>query len=405
MTATRLTDEQRIDWLRLIRADGIGPRTCRTLIEQYGEAAAVLAVLPRLTQGGGRSVKVPDRAEAEREMERAARLGVRFIALCEPDYPHTLHVVDSAPPLIGVRGAAAILARPMIAMVGSRNASAAGLTLTERLARELGEAGFVIASGLARGIDARAHRGALASGTVAVLAGGHDRVYPSENEGLLDTILAQGGAAVSEMPIGWEPRGRDFPRRNRIVSGLSYGVVVVEAARRSGSLITARFALEQGREVFAVPGSPLDPRAEGTNDLIRAGATLCAAAEHVTSVLEPLVGRLPVAADVRRPLPRRHHDEQDSDPESWERDRSESIAPGGITPQGRGVPAEIDPAPAPRDHRGLITQLLGPTPVSVDELARQSGLPIRTVHMTLLELELDGRLERHGGNAVSMIAK
>jgi DNA processing protein len=195
MTATRLTDEQRIDWLLLIRADGIGPRTCRTLIEQLGDAAAVLDALPRLGQGG-RPVKVPDRGEAVREMERAARLGVRFIALCEPDYPHTLRVVDSAPPLIGLRGTAAILARPMVAIVGSRNASAAGLALTERLARDVGAAGFVIVSGLARGIDARAHRGALGSGTVAVLAGGHDRVYPAENEGLLDAILAQGGAAL-----------------------------------------------------------------------------------------------------------------------------------------------------------------------------------------------------------------
>jgi DNA processing protein len=397
---TRLTDEQRIDWLRLIRAEGIGPRTCRTLIEQFGDAAAVLDALPRLTQGGGRPVKVPGRAEAERETERAMRLGVRFIALCEPDYPHTLRVVDSAPPLIGVRGAAQILARPMVAMVGSRNASAAGLALTERLARDVGQAGFVIVSGLARGIDARAHRGALATGTVAVLAGGHDRVYPAENEGLLDAIVAQGGAAVSEMPMGWEPRGRDFPRRNRIVSGLSYGVVVVEAARRSGSLITARFALEQGREVFAVPGSPLDPRAEGTNDLIRAGATLCAAAEHVTSVLEPLIGRPPNAAgDGPRPAPRADDDEQGP----WQRDLPEGAAAATLGREGRRE--VVDPAPAPGDHRSLITQLLGPAPISVDELARQSGLPIRTVHMTLLELELDGRLERHGGNAVSMISK
>jgi DNA processing protein len=403
MTDTRLTDEQRTDWLRLIRADGIGPRTCRTLIEQLGNVAAVLDALPRLAQGGGRPIKVPSRAEAEREMERAARLGVRFIALCEPDYPHTLRVVDSAPPLIGVRGAAEILARPMVAMVGSRNASGAGLALTERLAREVGQAGFVIVSGLARGIDARAHRGALASGTVAVLAGGHDRVYPPENEGLLDAVLAQGGAVVSEMPMGWEPRGRDFPRRNRIVSGLSYGVVVVEAARKSGSLITARFALEQGREVFAVPGSPLDPRAEGTNDLIRAGATLCAAAEHVTSVLEPLIGRQPIAAgEGRRAVARAYDDDQDA----WEdRDLAQKAAAPEIRAPGRVPSAEVDAAPAPDDHRGLITQLLGPAPISVDELARQSGLPIRTVHMTLLELELDGRLERHGGNAVSMIAK
>ena len=226
-------------------------------------------------------------------MAAAARLGVRFVAMGEPDYPKTLQAIDTAPPLIALRGAAALLARPSVAIVGSRNASASGLTFAERLARQLGEAGYVVVSGLARGIDTRAHKASLETGTVAVLAGGHDRIYPSENEPLLNAILEQGGAVISEMPMGWEPRGRDFPRRNRIVSGLSYGVVVVEAARRSGSLITARFALEQGREVFAVPGSPLDPRAEGTNDLIRDGATLCAGVEHVTSVLEPLIAAGP----------------------------------------------------------------------------------------------------------------
>jgi DNA processing protein len=207
------------------------------------------------------------------------------------------------------------------------------------------------------------------------------------------------------MPLGWEPRARDFPRRNRLISGLAAGIVVVEAAKRSGSLITARFALEQGREVFAVPGSPLDPRADGTNDLIRAGATLCAAAEHVTSVLEPLVGRPPVAAaELRRPLPRACDDEPDAKPDPWEGVRPEAAGAGDAGPEGRGTPPAPNPA-APGDHRSLITQLLGPAPISVDELARQSGLPIRMVHMTLLELELDGRLERHGGNAVSMIAK
>src|SRR5919112_1765445 len=289
-----LTDEQRLGWLRLIRSENVGPRTFRALINQYGGAAAALDALPDLARRGGRLLlKVYSRAEAEKEMASASRLGVRFIAMGEPDYPKTLQAIDTAPPLIALRGDAAVLAKPSVAIVGSRNASASGLTFTERLARQLGEAGYAVVSGLARGIDTKAHKATLETGTVAVLAGGQDRIYPAQNEPLLQAIVEQGGAVISEMPMDWEPRGRDFPRRNRIVSGLSYGVVVVEAARRSGSLITARFALEQGREVFAVPGSPLDPRAEGTNDLIRDGATLCAGVEHVTGVLEPLIASGP----------------------------------------------------------------------------------------------------------------
>ncbi len=205
-------------------------------------------------------------------------------------YPQRLAEIDDAPPLLAVRGNIAALTRPMIAIVGSRNASAAGLKFAERIAHELGEAGFVIASGLARGIDAAAHRASLATGTVAVLAGGHDHIYPEQHLDLLDAILP-GGAAISEMPFGWEPRAQDFPRRNRLISGLSLGVVIVEAAKRSGSLITARLALEQGREVFAVPGSPIDPRAEGTNGLLKQGATLVTEAADVLAVLEPILGR------------------------------------------------------------------------------------------------------------------
>jgi DNA processing protein len=288
----QLSDEQRLDWLRLIRSERIGPRSFRALVNQYGGARAALEMLPELGRRPGKpALRVASRAEGEREIAALARLGGRLVALGEDDYPRTLQATDTAPPLIAVRGNAAILSRPSVAIVGSRNASAAGGAFAERLAADLGHAGYVVVSGLARGIDSRAHRAALARGTVAVLAGGHERVYPRENLPLLDALIKAGGAVVCEMPIGWEPRGRDFPRRNRIVSGLSYGVVVIEAAHRSGSLITARFALEQGREVFAVPGSPLDPRAEGTNALIRAGATLCAAAEHVTPVLDPLIAR------------------------------------------------------------------------------------------------------------------
>ncbi len=387
-----LDDEQRLAWLRLIRSENVGPRTFRTLVNRFGGAAAALAALPEVARAAGRRIKIATREEAEREIDAAARIGARFVATGEPDYPKPLQAIDTAPPLIGLRGSAEALAKPTVAIVGSRNASAAGLTFTERLARGLGEAGYTVVSGLARGIDTRAHRGSLATGTVAVLAGGHERVYPTENEPLLERILAEGGAAVSEMPIAWEPRGRDFPRRNRIVSGLSYGVVVVEAARKSGSLITARFALEQGREVFAVPGSPMDPRAEGTNDIIRQGATLCGAVEHVTAVLDPLVGA-PDFPDrtVREPAP------SDDLGDFWD----EFDLPGEEAPVRRGW--EDAPSAAPADETAIVVALLGPAPVSTDDLARQSGLAIGTVQSILLELELAGRLARHGGRGVSLL--
>jgi DNA processing protein len=390
-----LTDEQRLDWLRLIRSENVGPRTFRALINQYGGAAAALDALPDLARRGGRLLlKVYSRAEAEKEIAAAARFGVRFIAMGEPDYPKTLQAVDTAPPLIALRGNAAVLAKPSVAIVGSRNASASGLTFAERLARQLGEAGYVVVSGLARGIDTRAHKATLETGTVAVLAGGHDRIYPAQNEPLLQAILEQGGAVICEMPMGWEPRGRDFPRRNRIVSGLSYGVVVVEAARRSGSLITARFALEQGREVFAVPGSPLDPRAEGTNDLIRDGATLCAGVEHVTGVLEPLIASGPC---LDRSAEEPHYTLGSE--ELWDELDLPDIARAPVRPvmPDAGIEDEAEEGQA-----DLITSL-GPSPVAIDDLVRQSGLSIRSVQMALLELEIAGRLERHGGNAVSLL--
>jgi DNA processing protein len=390
-----LSDEQRLDWLRLIRSENVGPRTFRALINKFGGASAALEALPGLAKRGRGAIAVATRAEAEKEIARAERLGARFVAMGEPDYPKALQAVDSAPPLIAVRGSVEVLSKPAIAMVGSRNASASGLAFTERLSRQLGDAGFVIVSGLARGVDTRAHRATLATGTVAVLAGGHERIYPSENEGLLSAIIEQGGAVVSEMPIGWEPRGRDFPRRNRIVSGLSYGVVVVEAARRSGSLITARFANEQGREVFAVPGSPLDPRAEGTNDLIRDGATLCAEADHVLTVIEPLLSAGPPADDPFVAEPSRPVWEESL----WdELDLPEVARPPSASFFAEDHETQITPEP------DVIVALLGPSPVAIDDLVRQSGLPIRLVQTTLLELEIAGKLERHGGNAVSLIA-
>ena len=290
--AFRLTDEQRIDWLRLIRSHNVGPRTFRALVNHFGGARAALEALPGLARRGGgfSAAKICSRAEAEREIEAGKRRGIAIVAAGEADYPPRLAMIDDAPPLIAIRGHAAVLAMPQVAIVGSRNASAAGIKITQLIVAGLSEAGFAIVSGLARGIDAAAHRASPKTGTVAVLAGGQDRIYPAEHESLLEAILPA-GVALTEMPLGWEPRARDFPRRNRLISGLALGVVIVEAAKRSGSLITARLALEQGREVFAVPGSPLDPRAEGTNGLIKQGATPVTEAADIITVLEPIMGQ------------------------------------------------------------------------------------------------------------------
>lgn len=363
-----LTDEQRIDWLRLIRSQNIGPRTFRALINHFGGARAALEALPALARRGGSAVPhIYSRQHAEREIDAAGKLGAAFIAIGEADYPRRLQAIDDAPPLLAVRGNRAALAMPPVAIVGSRNASAAGLKITHQLAQDLGRAGFATVSGLARGIDAAAHRASLASGTIAVLAGGHDRVYPPEHAELVDEILPA-GLLVSEMPFGWEPRARDFPRRNRLISGLSLGVVIVEAAKRSGSLITARLALEQGREVFAVPGSPLDLRAEGTNGLLKQGATPVTEAADVIATLQPIIGV---------ELPAR-------EPES----------PGG-------EPTEpIEPAP---DERARIIELLSPAPITMDDLVRLSKASPRVVRIVLLELEIAGRLERHGGGLISLI--
>ncbi|MFL4968522.1 MAG: DNA-processing protein DprA [Xanthobacteraceae bacterium] len=365
----RLTDEQRLDWLRLIRSDNVGPRTFRVLINHFGSARAALETLPELARRGGavRPGRICSRADAERELEAQRALGATLIGLGEAEYPRRLRAIADPPPLIAVRGQKPALARPIVAVVGARNASAAGLKIAQLLAHEIGAAGFATVSGLARGIDAAAHRASLATGTIAVLAGGHDNVYPQEHAGLLDEIL-HAGAAVSEMPLGWELRARDFPRRNRLISGLALGVLVVEAAKRSGSLITAKLALEQGREVFAVPGSPLDPRTEGTNDLLKQGATLVTQAADVIGVLAPIVGRATDLAEDGEPVD--------------------------------GVAGEAEPE---ADQRARIVGLLGPTPVGIDDLVRLADAPPAVVRMVLLELEIAGRLERHGNGLVSLL--
>ncbi|MDB5578628.1 MAG: protecting protein DprA [Bradyrhizobium sp.] len=365
-STTHLTDAERIDRLRLIRSDNVGPRTFRSLMNHFGSARVALQRLPDLARHGGadRPGRICSEEDARGELAASKRMGVHLLAPEEAGYPPRLATLDDAPPLLGVRGALDALMRPMLAVVGSRNASGAGLKFAGTLARDLSEAGFVIVSGLARGIDQAAHRASLANGTVAVLAGGHDRIYPPEHEDLLVQLLDSGGAAISEMPLGHVPKARDFPRRNRLISGTALGVVVVEAALRSGSLITARIAAEQGREVFAVPGSPLDPRAAGTNDLIKQGATLTTEAADVISAVEPIMGR---------PLQLREPDDE---------------------------PLDVEPA---NSDRARIVGLLGPAPILLDDLIRMAGASPAVVRAVLLELELAGRLERHGGGLVSMM--
>jgi DNA processing protein len=364
----RLTDAQRIDWLRLIRSENVGPRTFRALIAEFGGAGRALQRVAELARRGGRGeLRIPTREDAEAELAAAARIGVRYVALGEQEYPPRLRETEDAPPLLAVRGRLAALTQPAVALVGSRNASAAGLRLAAMLARDLCDAGYVVVSGLARGIDAAAHRASLHKETIAVFAGGQDKVYPAEHADLVESIVTS-GATVSEMPMGWEPRARDFPRRNRIIAGIALGVVVIEAAERSGSLITARMALEANREVFAVPGSPLDPRNGGTNRLLKEGATLVTSAADIIEVLAPILKRADVLA-AREPS---------ADDAAF-------------------VPAATDDA-----LRARIVGLLSPTPVSIDELARAAQAPVHAAQIVLLELELAGRIERHGGSMVSM---
>ena len=426
----RLGDAQRLDWLRLIRSEGVGPRTFRKLVNHFGGAGEALRGLPDLARGRGLApVRSATVAEAEAEMEACRAAGVRVVATGEAAYPAALAAIPDAPPLLFVRGAQQALDTPTVAIVGSRNASAGGLKLARMFAHDLGMAGYTVASGLARGIDAAAHEGSLDTGTVAVLAGGHARIYPAENVPLLERLLER-GAAVSEMPIGWEPRGRDFPRRNRIVSGLSLGVVLVEAARRSGSLITARFALEQGREVFAIPGSPLDPRADGPNALIREGATLVTSPADVIEALRPLrEGGPGDDAFVSDDLPGGDADEPLWDevdffgeagaplagppgPATSSADTQAARAPAAHAPPGRDAAEEADGVPLRpaeeqrRPHEGTtvlarLEVLIGQTPVTVDELARAADLPARHVAVALFELENRGLVERHPGGLVS----
>jgi DNA processing protein len=365
---TVIADAERIAWLRLIRSENVGPVTFRALLARCGSAASAVDELPSLARAGGRAhLRIASAADAERELERLTKIGGRLLTLADAEYPRLLAATEDAPPVLSVLGIPAMLTDRALAIVGARNASGAGRKFGRDLAAALGQLGYVIVSGLARGLDAAAHEGALSTGTVAVMAGGVDIIYPRENAALYDRIR-ESGVLVSEQPLGLNPTARHFPIRNRIVSGLSLGVVVVEASLRSGSLITARLAGEQGREVMAVPGSPLDPRARGANRLLRDGAALIEEAADVIAALG-----------------------------SAGRDRP-----------GKGFSAPPQSAPKPLEFevekaRSEVLERLSPVPLAVDEIIRQCHLSPAVVALVLLELELAGRVERHPGNRIAAV--
>lgn len=364
-----LSPRERVDWLRLARTSGVGPVTFAKLIDRFTSPAAALEALPRLARRGGRNapMRIVTPVQAEDELAALEAIGARLICACEPDFPKGLRVLDPPPPVIAVQGTLDPDAKPSCALVGSRSASAIGMRFAGDLARELGERGLFIVSGLARGIDGAAHAAALKSGTIGVIAGGLTRTYPPEHAAL-QAAIAEQGLLISETTPDHIAQARDFPRRNRLISGLSFGVLVIEAAERSGSLITARYAAEQGREVMAVPGSPLDPRARGSNRLLRDGAALIETADDVIAVLQG-VGRSFLS---------------EPDKPTYEDEPTDFQA----------IDDQVD------QIRERVAALLSPAPISQDALARQTGAPIRTVLAVLVELELAGRCEIAPNGAV-----
>lgn len=376
MARPSLTDDQRVAWLRLARTERVGPISFFNFINRFGSAENALAALPDIASNAGNSKfsKICSEDEALRELEAAQKLDVRHIAAGEPDYPVLLRQIDDPPPFLLVRGDIDFNQRPMVAIVGSRNTSIAGQKMATQLSSGLMEAGYVVVSGLARGIDTAAHKAALIGGTVAVMAGGHTQIYPPENASLADDIVENHGAVVSETPPWLSPRAQDFPRRNRIVSGLCSGVIIVEAARRSGSLITARLAGEQNRQVFAVPGSPLDPRSEGTNRLIREGATLARSAQDVIDDLRP--------SESFQEIPQ-------TDGQSPFRFEAGSID-------------GFENNKLPDNDIELIAGNLSAAPVHIDDIVRFTGLSAQAVVACLCELEFSGRVERLEANTFKL---
>lgn len=371
------TEEDRLAWLRLIRSRRVGATTFQRLMAEHGSAHAALDALPALARAAGvTDYQICPADVAQQELDAGRKRGAQLLCLGAPDYPAALAAIDAPPPVLWVRGRVDTLNRPATALVGARNASSLGLRMARKLAEGLGHHGVVVSSGLARGIDTAAHGAALKTGTIAVMAGGVDVIYPDENAPLAASIADQ-GVLISEQPIGSKPTARHFPRRNRLISGLSLGVAVVEAAQGSGSLITAKDALDQGREVFAVPGHPLDARAAGCNGLIRDGATLVRGLDDLLSALTPLCSRparttAPVIASKQ---PAKH-------------------------PKGSSSPPLAMPDTLTL-HRKILEHL-GPAPLAEDQLLRDLDLPSATVAPALLFLELDGRVLRQPGGLLTL---
>ncbi|MEM7044880.1 MAG: DNA-processing protein DprA [Pseudomonadota bacterium] len=396
MTQT-LTLTERLDWLQLARSDGVGPKTFYRLMHRFGSARAAFEALPRISaETDGRERRCCRRDEAERELDGVAAAGAYLIAHGEPGYPRLLGEIHDPPPLLTVRGDLEILHRQSIAIVGARNASANGRVLANQLAKGLAADGLIVISGLARGIDTAAHEGALAGGgpTAAVIAAGVDIAYPADNAELME-MIAETGAIVSERPLGSAPQARHFPRRNRLISGLSTGVVVVEAAPKSGSLITARMAIEQNRDVMAVPGSPLDPRHRGTNQLLREGAILIESVDDIRSALgsPPVLSKGPPSLQSGVKQPRKSAEQSAVSPASPNDDLRPSTASPAI---------EALPCPPKGTLLDRVCERLGTEPLLVDELIRQCHANSSEMQHALFELELEGRIERHPGNRVSL---
>ncbi|WP_412057859.1 DNA-processing protein DprA [Bartonella sp. DGB2] len=364
-----LSEEERLCWLQLARSENIGPATFYNLLYTYHSAQEALTHLPALIhqKNHKRPIRIAQRAHIERELKAASALNIRFIALCEPDYPSLLRKIPAPPPLLAVRGDPTLFTKTSIGIVGARNASTGGKKIAQHFAHSLGAAGFTIVSGFARGVDACAHQASLTTGTIAVMAGGVDHIYPPEHNRLYQDILDKGGVFISEMPLGWVPRHADFPRRNRLIAGLSLGLLVVEAALRSGSLITARLAGEAGRMVFSIPGSPLDPRAAGTNNLIKEGGLLATSPDDIIETLLPLIPTsTPLYTTPNTPLP--------SDRISFIRNE--------------------------KDHKTVLNALSS-TPIDQETLSLRCGIPLHRLHLALIELDLSGQLIRHHNGTLS----
>ncbi|MBU2999676.1 DNA-processing protein DprA [Roseovarius nubinhibens] len=374
------TEDARLSWLRLLRSRRVGITTFYRLLAKFGTAENALAALPDIARAAGVTDYIPcPEGVAHIEMRNAARHKARFIAITDADYPAALRDIPDPPPFLWVTGDISVLSRPMIALVGARNASSLGMRMSRALASDLGRAGYVVVSGLARGIDTAAHRAALDSGTIAVMAGGVDVIYPVENDRLAVDLLAH-GLRLSENAMGIAPQARHFPQRNRLISGLARAVVVVEAAAKSGSLLTARNALDQGREVLAVPGHPFDARAAGCNMLIRDGARLVRDARDVLELLTEEDAR---AATPEPPTP----EPPTPDP---------TVAPD--------IPAPPPERRSLRDTAQLHSQILnrlGPSPLPEDQLIRDMGLGANAVAPALVDLELAGRIQRQAGGLLS----